>query len=88
MKKRKFTFNFKGGEIEVSAMGYEQAKILAKAEAIRRGWDYKIIEKVDHTVDRIFVDKAIMAIIEMEDPNTFDEQIDCIEALKKLRAKL
>ena len=88
MKKRKFTFNFKGGEIEVWAMGYEEAKICAQAEAIRKGWDFKIIEKVDHTVDRIFVDKAIMAIIEMEDPNTFDEQIDCIEALKKLRAKL
>ena len=88
MKKRKFTFNFKDGEIEVWAMGYEAAKIQAQAEAIRKGWDFKIIEKVDHTVDRILIDKAIMAIIEMEDADSFDEQIDCIEALKKLRAKL
>lgn len=88
MKKRQFTFNFKGGPITVWALGYEEAKICAQAEAIRNGWDFHIIEKIDHTVDRIFVDKAIMAIIEMEDPSTFDEQIDCIEALKKLRAKL
>lgn len=88
MKKHKFTFNFKGGEIEVWALGYEEAKIRAQAEAISKGWDFHIVEKVDHTVDRVFVDKAIMAIIEMEDPNTFDEQLDCIEALKKLRNKL
>ena len=34
------------------------------------------------------IDTALMAIIEMEDADTFDEQLDCIEALKKLRTKL
>lgn len=43
MRKRKFTFNFKGGPITVWAFGYEQAKILAQAEAINRAWDYTII---------------------------------------------
>ena len=34
------------------------------------------------------IDAALMAIIEMEDADTFDEQLDCIEALKRLRNKL
>lgn len=34
------------------------------------------------------VDKALMSIIEMFDTDTIDEQMDCIEALKKLRNKL
>ena len=88
MKKRQYTFNFKGGPITVWALGYEEAKILAQAEAINKGWDHKIIEKTDTTVDRILIDKVLMAIIEMEDADTFDEQLDCIEALKKLRNKL
>ena len=88
MKHTKYTFNFKGGPITVWALGYEEAKMLAQAEAIRNGWDYHIIEKVDHTVDIIHIDKVIMELIEMEDIDTLDEQMDCIEALKKLRNKL
>ena len=92
MEKTKFTFNFKGGPITVWALGYEEAKILAQAAAIRCGWDFKIIEKkgkvIDNAVELILIDKALMAIIEMEDTNTLDEQLDCIEALKKLRTKL
>lgn len=42
-EKRQYTFNFKGGPITVRAFNYEQAKILAQAEAIKRGWDYTII---------------------------------------------
>ena len=34
------------------------------------------------------LDTTLVAIIEMEDVDTFDEQLDCIEALKKLRNKL
>ena len=34
------------------------------------------------------IDTTLMAIIEMDDVDTFDEQLDCIEALKKLRKKL
>ena len=34
------------------------------------------------------IETALVVIIEMEDANTFDEQLDCIEALKKLRNKL
>lgn len=43
MKKYYYTFNFKGGEISVLAFRYEEAEILAKAEAIRNGWDYTIL---------------------------------------------
>ena len=34
------------------------------------------------------IETALVAVIEMEDADTFDEQLDCIEALKKLRNKL
>lgn len=92
MKKRQYTFNFKGGPITVWALGYEQAKILAQAEAIKNGWDHEIIDnKVAGVSEATFfklIDTALMAIIEMEDIDTFDEQLDCIEALKKLRNKL
>ena len=43
MKTTPFTFNFKGGPITVLAFHKEEAKILAQAEAIKRGWDYTII---------------------------------------------
>ena len=43
MKLYSYTYTFKGGEITVRAMNGEMAKILAQAEAIKRGWDYEII---------------------------------------------
>ena len=49
MKPTKYTFNFKGGPITVWALGYEEAEILAKADAIRRGWNYEIIKpNIEH----------------------------------------
>lgn len=42
MKFTKYTFKFLGGEISVTALNREQAEILAKAEAIKNGWDYTI----------------------------------------------
>ena len=92
MKPFAFTFNFKGGSITVHAFNYEGAEILAKAEAIRRGWKPEIIEHSEKPKPNpnVFtpIDNALMFIIEMEDTDTFDEQLDCIEALKKLRNKL
>lgn len=44
MKLKFFTFNFKSGPITVSAFNYEEAKILAQAEAIQRGWNYEIVK--------------------------------------------
>ena len=43
MKESPFTFCFKAGLITVRAFTYEQAKILAQAEAINRCWDYTIL---------------------------------------------
>ena len=43
MKLYRYAYTFKGGKITVRAMNSETAKILAQAEAIKRGWDYKII---------------------------------------------
>ena len=34
------------------------------------------------------IDTTMLAICEMTDTDTLDEQLDCIEALKKLRNKL
>lgn len=45
MKTTPFTFHFKGGEITVRAFNATEARILAQAEAIKRGWDYEIQEK-------------------------------------------
>lgn len=90
MKQRQYTFNFKGGPITVWAMNLEEAKICAQAEAIRKGWDFHIDgqKKIANPVDLIAINNCIMHIIEMEDADTLDEQLDCIEALKKLQTKL
>jgi hypothetical protein len=88
MQPTKYIFNFKGGPITVWAMNLEEAKICAQAEAIRNGWDFHINGEKKKSVDFTTIDKAIMYIIEIEDADTFDEQLDCIEALKKLRTKL
>lgn len=92
MKPTKYTFNFKGGPITVWALGYEEAKMLAQAEAIRNGWDYTIIEKSNDGVTLStflrLIDTTLTAICELTDTDTIDEQLDCIEALKKLRNKL
>ena len=44
MKKREYTFKFSGGEIDVMAFNVEEARILAQAEAIKRCWNYTILE--------------------------------------------
>lgn len=44
MKLSNFTFKFKGGEITVIAFNQTEAMILAQAEAIKRGWDYTILQ--------------------------------------------
>jgi hypothetical protein len=43
MRHYSYTFTFKGGKITVRAMNGETAKILAQAEAIKKGWGYEII---------------------------------------------
>lgn len=43
MKFEKYTFSFKGGLIIVTAFNVKEAKILAQAEAIKRGYDYTTI---------------------------------------------
>ena len=56
MKKRQFKFWFKGGPITVWAFTEENAKILAQAEAIKRGWDPTLVsrpelEKLDMVIN-------------------------------------
>lgn len=45
MKPLWYTFYFMGGPITVTAYTEANAKILAQAEAIKRGWDPTCIEK-------------------------------------------
>lgn len=40
MKKSKYIFRFKSGDVEVYAMNEAEAKILAQATAINRCWNY------------------------------------------------
>ena len=47
MKTRSFKFWFKGGPIIVWAFNYQDAEILAKAEAIKKGWDSTIMPAPD-----------------------------------------
>lgn len=53
MKLTKFTFYFRGGKITVSAFNYDQGKILAQAEAIKKGWDCEVctysVEETEET---------------------------------------
>lgn len=49
MKLTKYTFNFKGGKISVMAFNKIEGRILAQAEAIKRGWDYAIF---DHPTEK------------------------------------
>ena len=49
-KKRKFTFRFARGTIEVFAFDVEEAKTVAKSEAIKRGWYYGVLK---HKVVRL-----------------------------------
>lgn len=87
MKEIRYTFNFKGGPVVVWALNEREARTLARAEAIRRGWDSTIIEKEDKDADLKRINEALMSIIEMTDALTCDEQLDCIDALRKLRTK-
>ena len=42
MRRYKYSIKFLSGVIDVWAFNYEEAKILAQAEAINRGWNYEI----------------------------------------------
>lgn len=55
MKHRRFTFMFNGGQITVRAFNEQQAEILAQAEAIRKGWNYKILSKEEVEMARYTV---------------------------------
>lgn len=43
---RKYKFRFNGGYITVEAKSEEEAKILAQAEAIKKGWSYEILPNI------------------------------------------
>lgn len=76
MRTRSFKFWFKGGPIIVWAFNEEDARILARAEAIKKGWDSTIIPKPD-------IDKLNMVVNWKQ--LTGDEQIQLHALLCKAK---
>jgi len=52
MKHTKITFTFKGGNIPVWTFNHNEAKILVQAEAIKNGWNYTIIDKINNVANK------------------------------------
>ena len=44
MRKKKFKVFFSSGDVIVSAFNEKEAKILARAQAIENGWEYKVFK--------------------------------------------
>lgn len=83
-RKRSYTFRFDGGKITVEAESEDEAKILAQAEAIKKGWDYKILPDT-MTLEEVkeLVDKHINEIFrECQDINECSGDIEPIDAIK------
>jgi hypothetical protein len=76
MKNKTYRFKFTSGTIEVPAFNETEAEILAKAEAIKRGWDYRIIKEEIQHMD-FFMDWAKL---------THDESIQLRQLLTKAQA--
>ena len=77
MKETKYTIRFAAGTLVVYARSEAEAKILAQAEAIKKGWDYKIIKpKITHL--DCYIDWSNL---------TADEDIQLRELLSKARAE-
>ena len=51
MNQKVYKFKFASGTIEMPAFNETEAEILAKAEAIKRGWDYKIVKEEVQRLD-------------------------------------
>lgn len=68
MRRYPFTFKFIGGEITVMAFNRNEGKILAQAEAIKRGWDYEVLECRNSVVTEDDIDKReLMLLLEAID---------------------
>jgi hypothetical protein len=59
MKPKKYTFYFRGGRITVNAHNQEQAKILAQARAIERGWDHTIQPEMNTAEARRYLQNVV-----------------------------
>ena len=57
MKETKYTIRFAAGSLVVYAHNEEEAKILAQAEAIKKGWDYRIVRQQVDRLD-LYIDWA------------------------------
>ena len=77
MKETKYAIRFASGTLIVYAQNEAEAKILAQAEAIKKGWDYQIIKsKITHL--DCYIDWSNL---------TADEDIQLRELLSKARAE-
>lgn len=76
MKETIYSFRFANGVIKQAAFNEKEAEILAKAEAIKRGWDYRIVKEEIQHMD-FFMDWAKL---------TPDESIKLRQLLAKAQA--
>jgi hypothetical protein len=81
-KTKEYTFRFKEGRLTVEAESEAEAKILAQAEAIKRGWDYEILPntmEMDELME--LIDDKVYEVLnaykerinEYEDLDTFEK---------------
>jgi nicotinate-nucleotide pyrophosphorylase len=79
-----YTFRFNGGKITVEAYNEEEAKILAQAKAIEKGWSYEILPDT-MTLEEVkeLVNKQVNEIFrECQDINDCSGDIEPHDALK------
>jgi hypothetical protein len=83
-RKRSYTFRFDGGKIAVEAYNEEEAKILAQAKAIEKGWSYEILPDT-MTLEEVkeLVNKQVNEIFrECQDINDCSGDIEPLDAIK------
>lgn len=81
---RKYKFRFNGGYITVEAESEEEAKILAQAEAIKKGWNYEILPNsmTLKEVQKLIVNHTNEIFRECQDINDCSGDIEPLDALK------
>lgn len=75
---KKYKFRFMDGMIEVYALNEQEAKILAKAEAIKRGWNCWIIKSNITYLKDIYID--------WDKFDSFEEEVQFRELFAKARS--
>lgn len=81
---KEYTFRFKEGRITVEAESEDEAKILAQAKAIEKGWNYEILpNKMTMEELKKLIDDHVNEIFrEYQEVNGTYSDIEPLDALK------